>query len=95
MEAPPPPFISKQVETKWQGRQIFGTIAMRDFAKWWHQGHQFPIIVSDQNEEDFAVYETKAVSPKTLAEVLKSIKDRRIFTLDSRSDLTTTKVNAY
>ena len=75
----PPPFISKQVETKWQGRQIFGTIAMRDFTQMVASGHQFPLIVSDQNEEDFAVYvATKAVSTKTLAEVLKSVKDRRI-----------------
>lgn len=75
----PAPFSNKTMEINWQGRQIIGTIAMRDFAQIMASGHQLPPVFSDQEDQDFAVYvASKPVSPKILSDVLTGIKDKRV-----------------
>lgn len=77
--ASPASFASKAMEINWQGRQLFGTIAMRDFAQIASAGHQLPSVVSDQDDYDFAVYvASKPVSAKTLSQLVNLLKDKRI-----------------
>jgi hypothetical protein len=77
--SPPTSFSNTTVDVNWQGRQVFGTIAMRDFAKMLASGPHFPIVSSDQDDHDFAIYvASKPVSPKILSDMLMGIKDKRI-----------------
>ncbi len=76
---PPAPFSNKTVEINWLGRQVFGIIAMRDFSQIIASGHQLPPVLTDQEDNDFAVYvASKPVSSKILADLLMGIKDKRI-----------------
>ncbi len=73
------PLRSKTLEINWQGRQITGLIAMRDFVSMPVNGQNFPAIQSDEDEHDFAVYVASRPVPFTiLAELLEKIPDGRI-----------------
>lgn len=69
----------KTMEINWQGRQTFGIVTMRDFANMVANSQVIPTISSDQDDQDFAVYiASKPVSLKTLTDLQKGIKDRRV-----------------
>ena len=73
------PLRSKTLEITWQGRQITGLIAMRDFVSMPLSGQNFPAIHSDEDEHDFAVYVASRPVPFTiLTELLEKIPDGRI-----------------
>lgn len=76
---PPASLINKNIEINWQGRQIFGIVTMRDFVKMLATGQQLPPVLSEQEDQDFALYvASKPVSPKILSDLMQRVIDKRI-----------------
>lgn len=68
----------KTIEVNWQGRQVFGLVAMRDLKQLETSG-LVPPIETDQTDQDFAVYiGTRPASDATVDKILALRKDPRI-----------------
>lgn len=84
---------SQPFEVIWQGREITGTIGMRDLLRMGNA--PLPQIQSDETDHDFAIYvATAPVSPEYIEKLLQTRNDPRIliwtpaaFTTDERSRL--------
>ena len=69
----------QQLEINWQGRQILGTIGMRDLARLASENLILPAINSEQTDLDYAVFvSNRPVSPQAIGKLLEQRKDPRV-----------------
>ena len=69
----------KTLDVTWQGRQVSGTIVMKDLAKVANSPSLVPAINSDETDLDFAVVVgLRSVSTATLDKALAQVKDPRV-----------------
>lgn len=67
------------IEIPWQGRQTFGSVAMKDLGQIAADKLLLPEVDTAENDQDFAVLiAKKPVSPTTVSNLLISRKDPRI-----------------
>ena len=78
----------QSIEITWQGRQISGTVGMRDALKLLADNHNLPELSTDQTHYDFAAYiSTKTVSDEVCQKLLSRRNDPRVL-LWGPADLT-------
>jgi hypothetical protein len=78
----------QSIDITWQGRQISGTVGMRDALKLLADNHNLPELSTDQTHYDFAAYvSTKTVSDDVCQKLLSRRNDPRVL-LWAPADLT-------
>jgi len=78
----------QSIDITWQGRQISGTVGMRDALKLLADNHNLPELSTDQTHHDFAAYiSTKTVSDEVCQKLLSRRNDPRVL-LWAPADLT-------
>jgi hypothetical protein len=71
--------IDQSLEINWQGRQIFGTIGMRDLARWASENLPVPAINTEQTDLDYAVFvSSRPLSSQAIGKLLEQRKDPRV-----------------
>ena len=76
------------IDITWQGRQITGTVGMRDPLKLTADNHNLPELSTDQTHYDFGAYiSTKVVSDEICQKLLSRRNDSRVI-LWTPADLT-------
>ncbi|MCF7634650.1 MAG: hypothetical protein LLF82_000114 [Dehalococcoides mccartyi] len=69
----------QNLDIVWEGRQITGRVAMRDFGRIFSESQVLPPIESDQTDLDFSVYiSSRPVAESTVEKLIERRKDPRV-----------------